>query len=74
MTSALVNSVQPSAGLFTHVSLSRMSMQTMVSARLTMSALYRASVFALIFSGVIVTSEAQTPAPAPGKCLFFEEI
>ncbi|XP_035532801.1 PTTG1 interacting protein b [Morone saxatilis] len=42
----------------------------MFPTRLTMADVFRASVFvfALVFCGVIVTTEAQTPSPAPAPC------
>lgn len=43
-------------------------MQTIVSTRLTMTGVCKASVIALIFYGVIFTTEAQTPTPAPAPC------
>ncbi|XP_027147127.1 PTTG1 interacting protein b isoform X1 [Larimichthys crocea] len=45
-------------------------MQSMVSTRPTMSGVCRASVFvsALVFCAVFLTTEAQTPSPAPAPC------
>lgn len=65
--------VHPSVWLLRLVSFFLISMQSMVSTRPTMSGVCRASIFvsALVFCGVFLTTEAQTPSPAPGKFLFF---